>query len=149
MHQRAHNAPVTRGFRCNASGCLHWKVQSVEGNHLRGGSENCLISHQCPGRQLKPPASATPRQPHLMSCLLQLGAQMPITGCWQEQKACELHGSKLYMTLRGGFRTPVLGVRADSCSLSFWNNQLKLVVFFFFFCFQSRKTYGISFPWDT
>lgn len=78
---------------------------------------------------------------------------MPIRGCWQEQRACELQGSKLYMKLRGSFRTPALGVRADSCSLSFWNNQLKTVGFFwfgfFFFFFQSRKTYGISFPWDT
>jgi len=61
-----------------------------------------------------------------------------------EAESWELHESKPEMKLGGEFKPPALGVCADSCSLSFWNHQLKPVLFFL--SFQSRKTYGISFP---
>lgn len=67
---------------------------------------------------------------------------MPIPGCWQKQKAGSSVSPSLRRSLGGQFKPPALGVCADSCSLSFWNHQLKPVLFFF----PSRAEKRMEFP---
>lgn len=145
MHQhacnRGHESPVTRGFQWKASGYLHWELLWLCISLSQHGSENCLISHQL-SRQTVEASSFCCSQaapPH----------GLPSAAGSQDTHPRVLAGAESSWApwvqalheAYGGFKPPALGVMADSCSLSFWNNQLKPVLFL-----ASRAEKRMEFP---
>lgn len=125
----------------NVCGCA-----PVGANHRWGGSEICLISHQLSGQAVEAFSFYHSQAAPLHGLPFIAGNLDAHPRMLAEAESWEFHESKPEMKHGGQFKPPALGICADSCSPSFWNHQLKPG---FFFSFQSRKTYGISFPWDT